>query len=47
MAGQATEPCDLPAVEARRLIGSRKLSPAELRENCPKSTADTNGAEAV
>ncbi|MBR0643317.1 amidase [Plastoroseomonas hellenica] len=29
-----TEPCDLTAVEARRLIGSRKLSPVELLESC-------------
>ncbi|MBX9594558.1 MAG: amidase [Roseomonas sp.] len=29
-----TEPCDLSAVEARRLIGTRKLSPVELLESC-------------
>jgi len=29
-----TEPCDLPAVEARRLVGARKLSPVELMESC-------------
>jgi Asp-tRNA(Asn)/Glu-tRNA(Gln) amidotransferase A subunit family amidase len=29
-----TEPCDLSAVTARRLIGSRKLSPVELLESC-------------
>lgn len=29
-----TEPCDLTAVEARRLIGSRKLSPVELLRSC-------------
>ncbi|KJC50617.1 hypothetical protein UB31_12285 [Bradyrhizobium sp. LTSP849] len=29
-----TKPCDLSAVEARRLIGSRKLSPVELLESC-------------
>ena len=28
------EPCDLPAVEARRLIGRRALSPVELLESC-------------
>ena len=28
------EPCDLPAVEARRLIGSRRLSPVELLDSC-------------
>ncbi|MBX2854439.1 MAG: amidase [Rhodobacteraceae bacterium] len=30
----ATEPCDLSAVEARRLIGAKKLSPVELMESC-------------
>ncbi len=40
----ATEPCDLSAVEARRLIGARKLSPVELIESCLKRTAETNGA---
>jgi Asp-tRNA(Asn)/Glu-tRNA(Gln) amidotransferase A subunit family amidase len=29
-----TEPCHLSAVEARRLIGRRKLSPVELLESC-------------
>ena len=29
-----TEPCDLSAVEARRLIGQRRLSPVELLESC-------------
>ena len=29
-----TEPCDLPATEARRLIGRRALSPVELLESC-------------
>ncbi len=29
-----TEPCDLDAVEARRLIGCKKLSAAELTESC-------------
>ena len=29
-----TEPCDLPAVTARALIGERKLSPVELMESC-------------
>ena len=27
-------PCDLPAVEARRLIGTKRLSPVELTESC-------------
>jgi len=29
-----TEPCDLTAVEARRLIGQRRLSPSVLLESC-------------
>ncbi|WP_158747273.1 amidase [Acidisphaera sp. L21] len=29
-----SEPCDLPATEARRLIGRRALSPVELLESC-------------
>lgn len=29
-----TEPCDLPATETRRLIGTRRLSPVELLESC-------------
>ncbi|MEZ5842121.1 MAG: amidase family protein [Hyphomicrobiaceae bacterium] len=29
-----SEPCDLSAVSARRLIGARKLSPVELTESC-------------
>jgi len=29
-----TQPCDLPAVTARALIGERKLSPVELLESC-------------
>ncbi len=28
------EPCDLTAVEARRLIGSKRLSPVELLDSC-------------
>ncbi|MBI3106625.1 MAG: amidase, partial [Candidatus Rokubacteria bacterium] len=28
------EPCDLTAVEARRLIGARGLSPVELVDSC-------------
>ncbi|MGF1502056.1 MAG: amidase [Paracoccaceae bacterium] len=30
----ATEPCDLSARDARRLIGTKKLSPVELMESC-------------
>src|ERR1700748_3848933 len=29
-----TEPCDLDAVEARRLIGQKKLAPTELLASC-------------
>ena len=29
-----TEPCDLPAVEARRLIGRKALAPSELLQSC-------------
>ena len=29
-----TEPCDLTAVEARRLIGRKALSPRELTDSC-------------
>ncbi len=29
-----TEPCDLSAVTARRLIGARRLAPSELLESC-------------
>lgn len=39
-----TEPCDLSAVEARRLIGSRKLSPVELLESCLGRIAAVNPA---
>jgi Asp-tRNA(Asn)/Glu-tRNA(Gln) amidotransferase A subunit family amidase len=36
------EPCDLGALEARRLIGAKKLSPVELLESCLKRIAATN-----
>ena len=29
-----TEPCDLPAVEARRMIGTKQLAPSELLASC-------------
>jgi Asp-tRNA(Asn)/Glu-tRNA(Gln) amidotransferase A subunit family amidase len=44
MSKAPTEPCDLSAVDARRLIGARKLSPVELLESCLARTAATNGA---
>jgi amidase len=39
-----TEPCDLSAVEARRLISAKKLSPVELAESCIARIEATNGA---
>jgi amidase len=37
-----TEPCDLTAVAARRLIGAKKLSPVELMTSCLKRIGQTN-----
>ena len=37
-----TEPCDLSAVAARRLIGAKKLSPVELMASCLGRIAATN-----
>src|SRR3974390_424987 len=37
------EPADLSAIEARRLIGAKKLSPVELIESCLTHIAATNG----
>lgn len=37
-----TQPCDLDAVEARRLIGAKKLSPVELMDSCLQRIAATN-----
>ena len=39
-----TEPCDLSAVVARRLIGTKKLSPVELMASCLQRIAATNPA---
>jgi amidase len=39
-----TDPCDLTAVEARRLIGARKLSPVELMESCLARIERVDGA---
>jgi Asp-tRNA(Asn)/Glu-tRNA(Gln) amidotransferase A subunit family amidase len=39
-----TEPCDLTAVEARRLIGRKALSPVELLESCLGRIAAVNPA---
>ena len=39
-----TEPCDLSAREARRLIAERALSPLELLESCLRRIDATNGA---
>lgn len=37
-----TEPCDLSAVTARRLIGAKRLSPVELLDSCLKRIEATN-----
>jgi amidase len=43
-----SEPCDLSAVEARRLIGARRLSPVELTESCiARITAVNHAVNAV
>ena len=39
-----TEPCDLSAVEARRLIGARRLSPVELLTSCRQRVEAVNHA---
>ncbi|MGE0717295.1 MAG: amidase [Alphaproteobacteria bacterium] len=39
-----TEPCDLPAVVLRRLIGTKALSPVELLQSCIARIAATNPA---
>ncbi len=39
-----TQPCDLTAVEQRRLIGARKLSPVELMRSCIQRIEQTNPA---
>ena len=39
-----TEPCDLTAVEARRLIGRKSLSPVELLESCLTRITEINPA---
>jgi Asp-tRNA(Asn)/Glu-tRNA(Gln) amidotransferase A subunit family amidase len=38
-----SEPADLSAVEARRLIGAKKLSPIELIQSCLARISATNG----
>jgi amidase len=42
--GDRSEPCDLSAVEARRLIARRELSPVELLESCLARIEATNAA---
>ena len=37
-----SEPCDLPATVARRLIGARRLSPIELFDSCQQRITDRN-----
>ena len=39
-----SEACDLTAVEARRMIGARQLSPLELMKSCLKRIEATNAA---
>ena len=39
-----TEPCDLSAVEARRLIGRKALSPVEVLDSCLKRIGEVNHA---
>jgi Asp-tRNA(Asn)/Glu-tRNA(Gln) amidotransferase A subunit family amidase len=39
-----TEPCDLTAVEARRLIGAKRLAPSELLESCIARTEAVDNA---
>jgi len=39
-----TEPCDLTALEARRMIGAKKLSATELLESCVARIAAVNPA---
>jgi len=39
-----TKPCDLSALEARRLIGAKRLSPVELLESCLERIRATNKA---
>ena len=39
-----SEACDLTALEARRLIGQKKLSPVELLDSCLARIAATNNA---
>lgn len=39
-----SEPCDLSAVEARRMIGAKALSPVELTQSCLDRIAKTNPA---
>ena len=39
-----TKPCDLSAVEARRLIGRKALSPVELVDSCIERIAEVDGA---
>jgi Asp-tRNA(Asn)/Glu-tRNA(Gln) amidotransferase A subunit family amidase len=38
------EPCELTALEARRLIGAKRLSPVELLDSCLRRVALVNGA---
>ena len=37
-----TRPCDLDAVDARKLIGNKKLSPLELTKSCVEQIEKLN-----
>lgn len=39
-----TKPCDISAVEARRLIGRKALSPVELTDSCIERIGEVDGA---
>ena len=39
-----TELCDFDAVELRRRIGTKEISPVELLESCIQRTEDIDGA---
>jgi Asp-tRNA(Asn)/Glu-tRNA(Gln) amidotransferase A subunit family amidase len=39
-----SDACDLSAIEARRQIGLKRLSPSELLESCLARIANTNAA---
>ena len=44
MTEATTEPCDLTATQARRLIGMKQLSPVELMQSCLARIDRVDGA---